>query len=531
MPTSRRSPAGLAARLAPALLAALVADAAPAVASEPLSAIDWLSRAQTLPVPPPPLPPVQGAEETAAVSMAPLSDGLETGAISVASLDAPTADAVGLMPADRAGFPPDLWGVTPSAELAAALARLGPDTLPALQDLTLALMVAELDPPADAEGRGALFAARIDKLMDFGALDQALALLEAAGPAAPGLFRRWFDISLLMGEDAEACAALRRQPGLDEAYAARVYCHARGGDWEAATLTLRSAEALEAIPPAELAALHRFLDPDIAEYDGPLPAPGRPSPLLFRLMDAIGEPLPSYPLPLAFAHGDLGSAAGWRAQIEAAERLTRAGALAPNRLLGLYTERRPSASGGVWTRAAAIQRLEGTLLADDAEALADALGDAWSLMAEAELEVAFARLYAERLLRRDLGGEAGGLVFRMALLAGETEAAAAAHAPTDAREAFLLALATGTSGADPAGGGMAEAVHEAFRRTPDTAMAARIEDGQRGAVLLEALAMLRGGGIEDPRTVSDGLALLRHVGQERAARRAGLEILLLDRRG
>ena len=48
--------------------------------------------------------------------------------------------------------------------------------------------------------------------------------------------------------------------------------------------------------------------------------PGAPDPLTFRLFETIGERLPTAALPRAFAHADLRDVAGWKAQIEAAER-------------------------------------------------------------------------------------------------------------------------------------------------------------------------------------------------------------------
>ena len=124
------------------------------------------------------------------------------------------------------------------------------------------------------------------------------------------------------------------------------------GDWNAAALTLKTAEALGFVTGEQSALLERFLDPEIEDGAAPLPPPSRPSPLVWRMMEAIGEPMPTNTLPVAFAQADLRANAGWKQQIEAAERLARTGAVAPNRLLGLYTERRPAASGGVWDRAA-----------------------------------------------------------------------------------------------------------------------------------------------------------------------------------
>ena len=118
----------------------------------------------------------------------------------------------------------------------------------------------------------------------------------------------------------------------------------------------------------EDALLSRFLDPDLYEGEPPLPKPTRPTPLVWRMFEAIGEPLPTNTLPLAFAHAELRDTAGWKAQIEAAERLARSGAIAPNRLLGLYTDRKPAASGGVWDRVTAFQTLDAALAAGDAGA-------------------------------------------------------------------------------------------------------------------------------------------------------------------
>ena len=56
------------------------------------------------------------------------------------------------------------------------------------------------------------------------------------------------------------------------------------------------------------------------------------TPLLFRLHEAIGEPLPTGNLPRSYAVADLRDLAGWKPQLEAAERLAVTGALPANRL-------------------------------------------------------------------------------------------------------------------------------------------------------------------------------------------------------
>src|SRR5690606_27127264 len=148
------------------------------------------------------------------------------------------------------------------------------------------------------------------------------------------------------------------------------------------------------IEETQSALLELFLDPELAE-SAPVPPPSAaPSPLEFRLFEAIGAPLSTRGLPLAYAMADLRGTVGWKAEIEAAERLTSAGALAPQRLMGLYTRQSPAASGGVWDRAKAIQTLDSALAAGDGAGSAAALQEAWSQMRSAGLEVPFAHLFA-----------------------------------------------------------------------------------------------------------------------------------------
>ncbi|MES2541924.1 MAG: hypothetical protein V4583_15285, partial [Pseudomonadota bacterium] len=98
-----------------------------------------------------------------------------------------------------------------------------------------------------------------------------------------------------------------------------------------------------------------FLDPDLFEGEPVPPAPSPVTPLDWMIYAAIGEPLPTEGLPIAFSYAELSPRVGWKSQIEAAERLTRAGTIPPNVILGLYTEREPAASGGVWDRVATFQ--------------------------------------------------------------------------------------------------------------------------------------------------------------------------------
>lgn len=491
-------------------------------AEAPLSAIDWLSESVAA--------PATGA--LARPDEPPVTEGALAEDIAVTAIDGPSLDATGLLAPSVTGLPRNLWGLGRTDEIVALIQVDRADALPAQQALLTTLMLAEADPPADSAGRGLLLLARIDKLLAMGALDQAAALLDAAGSTEPEVFRRAFDVALLMGTEDRACATMRETPQIAPTFPARVFCLARSGDWNAAALTLRTAQALGYVSDEEDALLSRFLDPDLYEGEPSLPQPARPTPLVWRMFEAIGEPVPTNTLPVAFAQAELRDTAGWKAQIEAAERLARRGAIAPNRLFGLYMDRKPAASGGVWDRVTAIQSLDAALTQGDATLVAQLLPQVWEEMAAAELEVPFAALFAPRLGTVDLEGAAAALAFRIGLLAPDYEAVAQGHAPADVTETFLIGLAQGDIAGLTPPDSLARAIAPAFldpRLGSDSLRL--IEEGRIGEAILRGIDLISLGLRGDLPRMTEGLALLRTVGLEDAARRTALELMLLERRG
>jgi hypothetical protein len=515
----------LASKTTAMLLATLVAGTPVLLlAEEPLSAIDWLSRSVATPASLPRSVPNLDS---------PATSGRSPNKITVTPLTGPSVDAVGLISAQRAGLPRDLWGQTPSAELARLLRAERPDTLPAIRALLNSLLIAELSPPTDADPDGALFLARIDKLLDLGALDPALALLELLKRPTAEPFRRWFDISLLLGQEDRACEIMARTPEIAPTFPARIFCLARGGDWNAAALSLRTGQTLGTIDPETGELLSRFLDPELYEGEDDLPLPDRPSPLVLRMMEAIGQPLPTATLPVAFAQADLRSNSGWKARIEAGERLARMGAIPPNRLLGLYTEQKAAASGGVWERVKALQSLDSAVASGDAGQIASALTAAWDLMVAMELEVPFGKLFGSRLAASGLSGADAALAFRIGLLSDDYEKVARSRQPADSAEAFLIGLARGEVAGTRAPDQLGVAVQKAFESDAraDDDLRFLMNNHKLGEALLKAMDKITQGASGDLRDVTDGLSLLRQVGLEDTARRAGLELLILERRG
>lgn len=503
-----------------ALLAALVwAWAGGAAAQAPLSAIDWLEEMDTVAVTPD--APAQGDAP----------GGADRPDVTVTPLGAPRADSTGLLPGTTTGLPRTLWGVSATATLAGYLERLPERPLPAVQALYYTLLLAEADAPPDSSDAAPFLRARLAALRRFGAVEPALALVERAGGARPALFDAWFDLALLDGREDPACAALAAAPHIGSDLRARVYCLARTGNWETAALILHAAEASGALSPSDVTLLALYLEPELIE-DVPPPAPPQDmTPLRFRLFESIGAPPGTRDLPRAYAMADLRGTAGWKAEIVAAERLAQTGAVAASRLFGLYTARRPAASGGVWDRVAAVQALDRALAPGaDPGALAEALPAAWDSARAVGLETVLSEIFAERLLAlpalpEPLVPRAAEMVLLSPLHARVTEIAP----PTGPRLRLLAGIAAGTPQQADAETRLQSAIVAGFAATGAAPEHQALIAGNRlGEAILAAAALLDDGeGRAAPSAVRAGIATLRAAGLEETARRAALQIVLL----
>ncbi|WP_410217386.1 hypothetical protein [Paracoccus sp. (in: a-proteobacteria)] len=480
---SRRRSVGLAAMLAVLPMAT--------AAQQPLSASDWLSgsvrgpqreSSAWRPGDAPPRRPGTHAPQ-------PVAESAEVGRVQVTRLDRGDPDHTGTQSPRRAGLPHDLWAGSDSQTLAQMILTT-PARLQSMQALMRRILTAQLAPPR-AEGggvqQGQLFLARADRLLDMGALEEAQALLVAAGPGEPEIFRRMFDIALLEGDEGRACAIMNGTPGIAPSFAARIFCLAQTGDWAAAAVSLHGAEALGLIDERQALLLTHFLDDAFVDSAQLLNPAERMTPLEFRIHEAIGQPLPTTPLPVAFAQSDLRLNSGFKARLEAAERLARTGALPLDMLRQIYGEQRPAASGGVWERAAVMRTLEAALANEDtAQALPRAFDE-----------------------------------FRTAGMADLLAGMIAADLPdsTDARTAEITNLLQAWAGVP--GAALPEPATEMEAPVPDT------PDTRHGEALLTAMTDIDAALEGDLARAGRGIAMLRALGLTEDAARAETQITLL----
>ena len=487
---------------------ALLCAATPLPAQGPLSSIDWMTDVLHSVVPKPQINPAQINEPTVATSAS-------IAEVTVTSLDEAVDTTIGLLPSNVTGLPKSLWIGSKSPDLAKQIKSIATPHYPAMQDLLRLLLLAESDAPSLGN---TLLLARVDALYAMGSLEAALALVSRATPLDRAKFKRIADIAFILGVEDTACQTWADAPGLSNNSVLRIFCLARAEDWMAASLTLRTTKALGQITPAKYTLLEQFLDPELAESGAMLPPSAKIEPLEFRLRDAVGAPVPSGSLPLPFAIADLSGNTGWKTRLEAAERLARVGAIPDNQLLGVFTEKVSSASGQIWGRVDALQRLDIAIKSRNPSAVSKNLAPSFTTLSEAGLTVPLARLYADQLASLPLTGNAQAIALRLGYLSASYEKAATTADPSLAR-----AIALGDVDNQRATTALEQAILDGFSPEP----ARVLTKGSLGARILTAIEMIEAAHINDMSDLATGLATLRSVGLEDMARRAALQVLLL----
>lgn len=514
----------------------------------PLSAINWLSFPKASKSMEKPLILYQYSEgSTSAPSNAlkPATDDQDRPVISpknteifVLNLDTLAANTAGLLSPDRTNLPYNLWGNTQEEAIIQSLAINPAMLLPAQKNLLMALLLADAAPLIQPKNKTDLLLARLDKLIEMGALEHASALIDMTGIKNRQILRRMFDVDLLTGNENRACNIIKQTPNFSPDLPTRIFCLARSGYWSSAALTLQTAQALGHLSPQEDDLLHRFLDTQFSDDDLSPQIISHITPLYWRIYEAIGKPLGSSHLALAFSHAELSKTNGWKAQIEAAERLVKAGTVSPNVLLQLYSKGKPSASGGVWQRVYAFQRFEKAISdypkSKNPQEVNQALPILWNSLKSVGLEVAFAGIITQKIAPIPLSGQAIKVAFEATVLSPDYQDLARGLNVLTSREALLQAIAT-----QPLGPSFKVSQTAQYTTTQKAIIAglsspivpkqfaALIKDGHIGKALLQAIKNLAPISSATPLGISETLALLTYLGLDDYARKTAIEIILI----
>ena len=495
----------------------------PAWAETPLSAIDWLNKLK---------PKSQNTvlrQDNAGLEP-PISPNAHLPNIQVSNLSEIRVDAVGLLPPSVTGLPLTIWHDSTTADLNRLLDDMPIGSNPTIQSLLFRLLLAEGYAPYDSNDSFSFFLARINKLVEYGAVEPALALLKRAEPLPAQLVPSLFELSMLSEEMSPACEQVLKLGRNYPEDGARIYCHALRGDWLTAQLMLETTAALGTIGLRQEALFHLFLETN--EHDpitAQLPPSSAPTTLDFRLYEAIGEPLSPSSLPRKFVVSNLSGDHGWKAQLEAAERLKISGALADNRFLGIFTKRQPPASGGIWDRVALIQKFDHAIKEGSIVLAQAALHELVKGQNFPALAGPASRLFARKLAMLRLDQAEMTLAYKLSLLTPEYETAAYRLKAINDHYGIEIATATGNFSTFKPNTALEETIYQGFvqPRIP-YAIKTLLEQGKLGEVILTSIVQFYKGEAGDLQDMMDALSTLRLIGLEETARRAILHHLIVN---
>ena len=494
-------------------------------AQTPLSAIDWLSDSIKDP------PEFEILPDTVPLITPLIQD------ISVKKGLTPVSpDAIGLLSPALTGFSADLWGDMLAGDIADLLSNFPNEGTPEARSLFRRILLAQANPAPNDIQNGLVLQARVARLLEIGALDAAEALIGLAPATNPQIFQQKFDIAILTNRTREVCDVLKSTPAISNDISARVFCLARGGDWNAAAITLSLGAGINAIDPDREEMLIRFLDPELFEGE---PDPVAPSPMTimdFVLREAVLLPRPAGLLPLPYLYRDIGNRAPLRAKLEASERLVMAGSLPSNLLFAAYREGKAASSGGVWGRANSVQKLDRALAEGADETISQAVSATYEEFSNAGLLNALAEEYADTLATLEYSVEYADTklpILDLLHIANISNISWSNSAVLDENRRLAMAIVTlAPLIIDPAGSAMQKSIVNGLNGPlPDSPAAARLlnllEENRQGQAILASLQLLSSGALADPEGVRTGLYVLVAAGQSAVARRIAVQILLL----
>ena len=485
--------------------------ASPMAAQTPLSAIDWLSKANS--------------KSQRSILEIKNVDVETTNDIQVSTLNSNEYQAIGLLPIYVTGIPTTIWRNSSFDDLEYSFKTMPTFSYSPIQELVYSLLLAEARPPLNEPSRYAFLEVRLDKLLNYGAVDPAIALVERASPVPERMIPQLFDISLLSSNNFPICEPVFQNTENRELQAELIYCYARKGDWLTAHLILQTEKVLGDLTDREISLLSRYLEVDFnVNLTALLPPPESITPLEYRLYEAIGEPIPAEYLPIQFSQSDLSGENGWRAQVIAAERLSLTGAIPENQILGIYTNHSPGASGGMWDRIKVINDLDVAL--DDKENLEESFQDAWKVFKQTNQLTVFAKLFGLRVFEENLSPKSKKIAANLLLLTNNFKITEGYWDPSDIRFGLTAGDFSNVKVSDET----EKIILQIFTEpSMPFLVEQKLNQGKLGEVILNALLQFELGIEGNLKDFSESFSTLNLIGLETTARRAALTHLVLGK--
>ncbi len=221
-------------------------------------------------------------------------------------LGAINVNGIGLISIERTKLPSDLWSNSSEKVLSEKLNSMPNLSLTTTNKILKRLLLVDAKPPLNSIGvknMGYLFLlARIDQLINLGAIDEVEEILNYIKEPSVELMKRKIQVAYLNGRLSKTCDLANNYPNFEGMLQFKIICLVRKNDWQAAALAFTVGSSLNKFDEKEKQLLLNYLDPDIETNSHYNIEINDLSPTHFYLMHGKKELKPSDILPNKYAY-------------------------------------------------------------------------------------------------------------------------------------------------------------------------------------------------------------------------------------
>ena len=356
---------------------------------EPTNAVDWFMPAENL------------KTEAKSLEAKPEKDAHGDLIITKSELRPNDLNSVGIIPPKITGIDPKIWQEMNELTLFLELQSLPTLNFDATQTFLKRVLISETIPPIPnlkSKLSGKLYLiAKLDKLIEIGALEEAETIINQVSTLDSKLFERLATISFLTGRIDTMCNQLSLYPGLNDDLTIKIICLSNLDDWNAAALILSSAVSLNLLDSHRELLLINYLDPSLLPQNNPLENQTDFDEIDFYLGNIAKNPQPEFFDDVKYRYAIFNNGSDLESKILAAEALSRKRSINVSTLFDTYRNNNINGSGGFWSRMLAVKALDHALKRNNQQTVSIALDRAIDEMFKRNLLFTLASEYSSKL--------------------------------------------------------------------------------------------------------------------------------------
>ena len=310
-------------------------------------------------------------------------------------------NSVGIISTRITGIDPKIWNGLDEQTLSAKLKLLPNLNFHSAQRFLKRILISETQPPTSSSKSsmsGKLyFLAKIDKLIEFGALDEAETIILQAPKMNRELFIRWQKISFVTGRLTRLCEALKSNFDLTHDLSIRIICLKYLKDWQAAALTLSTASSLNLLDKSRENLLIYYLDQNLMPFEQLTLNFSQFDEIDYFILKSTYQILDLISEDAKYLYMKVKDSSNVARKVQAIEKLAMKKSISVSSLFDSYRNSDINGSIGIWQRIISIRNLDMTLKRNNEKAMLIALDRAINHMSRGDLLLLFATEYGDRL--------------------------------------------------------------------------------------------------------------------------------------